>query len=219
MVHPVKTTLSHEEITALTFKADIFGIRRNSQGEETLVHFSKREYTVWNRILSCFGKGILAHTHTSLKEVITYLNKFNWQEEKNENYSSYLTVCALANKALINGTFKKNVSAYDTESPSTLFDNVGISTKINIKEKKYSENFSNCTKTLITKEKSFQWNPELKVIHLQQIFQQDHEALFYIWNKNTDEFLSSDSSIQENQLQNLKIRVFSDEASATAYFQ
>lgn len=102
--------ITDDEISRLSnfdSKNEIVAIKTDSNSISQIITISKSSVNLWQLFLRIFGWGDLANTQFHFSEVISYLSKFQWNQDfahcrKDSNeYQAYLKVCSLANKALV----------------------------------------------------------------------------------------------------------------------
>lgn len=84
-------------------------IKDPSGWKKQLVTVDKQDVTCWSLFLSVFGIGKLSGITVSLRNICSYLAKFNWQEIKSTDtskpesseYKVFNTVCHIANRRIL----------------------------------------------------------------------------------------------------------------------
>lgn len=145
------TSLSRNELDAISncdFSKEILAVQK---GE--IVKVSKDQITCWQLFLRFLGLGSFANMAIHLKDVATYLDKYDWKEgvEKTSSYHDvYLKVCEIANRALL------------TKEVKDLYDHVSMSKSMNLRMTQRQGFIS----THVNSSHQVYWNPNCQFQHI-----------------------------------------------------
>jgi hypothetical protein len=194
--------ISKQEISTLAncnLENEVIAVTWNVKNSPKIITLSKKDITCWQLFLRFFGWGKLAKTELHLKDVTSYLNKYDWStgvefEQTSDQYKAYLKVCMLANKAICSKSGMR--SFFDNVSTETMEKRITLSKYL--RDEKLGENID---------VQSIKWNPAMQIKHVAaQLTMQYRKGTIHIKDEN-HHYIDPNSKISRTLLDNARIYI------------